>query len=36
MTTAALQLVVRRTPVPGFAPGGARIHFTMPSDVYCI
>ena len=36
MTTAALQLVVRRTPVPGFAPAGARIHFTMPSDVDCI
>ncbi|MCI0347503.1 MAG: ATP-binding protein [Chloroflexi bacterium] len=36
MTTAALQLVVRRTPVPGFVPAGARVHFTMPSDVGCI
>ena len=36
MTTAALQLVVRRTPVPGSAPAGARVHFTMPSDVACI
>jgi serine/threonine-protein kinase RsbW len=36
MATAALQLVVRRTPVPGGTPGGARIHFTMPSDVDCI
>ena len=36
MTTAALQLVVRRTPVSGLAPAGARVHFTMPSDVGCI
>ncbi len=36
MTTAALQLVVRRTPGPAFAPTGARVHFTMPSDVGCI
>jgi serine/threonine-protein kinase RsbW len=36
MTTAALQLVVRRTCVSAFAPIGARVHFTMPSDVDCI
>jgi serine/threonine-protein kinase RsbW len=36
MTIAPLQLVVRRTPVAGFAPAGARIHFTMPSSVDCI
>ena len=36
MATAALQLVVRRTPVPGFAHTGARVHLTMPSDVDCI
>lgn len=36
MTTAALQLVVRRTVAPGFAAAGARVHFTMPSDVGCI
>src|SRR5688572_10454579 len=36
MATAALQLVVRRTPVSGLAPAGARVHFTMPSDVGCI
>ncbi len=36
MTTSALQLVVRRTPVPGVIPAGARIHFTMPSEVACI
>ena len=36
MTTAALQLVVRRSPVPGLTPEGARIHFTMPSQVDCI
>jgi serine/threonine-protein kinase RsbW len=35
MTTSALQLVVRRTPLPGFAPA-ARVHFTMPSSVGCI
>jgi serine/threonine-protein kinase RsbW len=36
MATAALQLVVRRTLVPTAPSGGARIHFTMPSDVGCI
>ncbi len=36
MTTSALQLVVRRTPVPGLASLGARVHFTMPSEVGCI
>lgn len=36
MATAALQLVVRRTPVSGLTPAGARVHFTMPSDVGCI
>jgi serine/threonine-protein kinase RsbW len=36
MTTSALQLVVRRTPVPGFTPAGTRVYLTMPSDVGCI
>jgi serine/threonine-protein kinase RsbW len=36
MATAALQLVVRRSPLPGFALEGARVHFTMPSKVECI
>jgi serine/threonine-protein kinase RsbW len=36
MATAALQLVVRRTPIAPAASGEARIHFTMPSDVGCI
>ncbi|MGH7631117.1 MAG: ATP-binding protein [Gemmatimonadales bacterium] len=36
MTTAALQLVVRRTPAPPYAHGGARVFFTMPSNVDCI
>ncbi len=36
MTTAALQLVVRRTPAPAYTFGGARVYFTMPSDVACI
>jgi serine/threonine-protein kinase RsbW len=36
MATAALQLVVRRSPVAGVASEGARIHFTMPSEVDCI
>ena len=36
MTTAALQLVVRRTPGPGLTPAGARVQVTMPSNVDCI
>jgi serine/threonine-protein kinase RsbW len=36
MATAALQLVVRRSVLAELAPGGARVSFTMPSDVACI
>jgi serine/threonine-protein kinase RsbW len=36
MATAALQLVVRRTPPRGFTPAGTRVQFVMPSEVRCI
>ncbi|HEU5169965.1 MAG TPA: ATP-binding protein [Gemmatimonadales bacterium] len=36
MTTAPLQLCVRRTPLPAFARGATRVRFAMPSEVGCI
>jgi serine/threonine-protein kinase RsbW len=36
MATAALQLVVRRSVLPEVSPAGARVHFTMPSEIGCI
>jgi anti-sigma regulatory factor (Ser/Thr protein kinase) len=33
MATAALQLVVRRSVLPEVSPAGARVHFTMPSEI---